>query len=696
MKRFGSTKLKGAAARGVLILLVLSAVLLIAVHPAQAQTETVLYNFTGGSDGGHPTSHLTADGKGNLYGTTNAGGLGYGTVFELSPNGGGGWIETVLHSFTNGADGGEPYFSYVIFDSAGNLYGTASSGGAKGYGVVWELSPVDTGWTETVLYSFANGGDGANPVNGLIADKVGNLYGTNCLSPGTGFFELSSSRGGWTEQTIYAADVDCIEFVPGLTMDTAGSIFSTTPSTVFELSPNGTGGWNQTVIHTFTGAPKDGYQPEGTLVFDESGDLYGTTYQGGARDSGTVYKLTPVTKGKKKGTWTEKILHSFAGAPRDGSYPSAGIVFDASGNIYGTTEAGGKFGDAGTVFELAPAVNGGHKEKLLWNFNGTDGVQPYDSLILDSAGNLYGTASLGGSSANGVAFEVTPTSCGSPTTIGSYTSCGAAFNVNASTGTTVTANYSPTAGNGIEIFATFCSEFSPLCGSFNTSVVASIGDNINPTESCFTMSPHSPYYMSNSSVPDYITGYAWYCPSIPSGVTSFTLSTSGTGSANTTFLTLGVVEWKAGSVASTGYFENVDNSATSNNVPSLSSSVPTSGSTTKTNDIITGLTTLCGGTLDIVPGSGFTGLIVNPSSNPGVLIEAEGVTATGTQAVTATWSGGTIVGNCQLGQTGGLDTWYGFVVPLVGASQSGATIGLPSVSGERDHWVSWSFQHSCP
>jgi uncharacterized repeat protein (TIGR03803 family) len=177
--RLGSTT--GIAIRGALILAIFSA-LLFAPRPAQGQTDTVLYSFPGGSDGANPRSRLTFDSSGHLYGTTFQGGAyGYGTVFELSPNGSGGWNETVLYSFCseggkNCTDGEYPY-SYVLFDSAGNLYGTASEGGANGSGVVFELSPVGKSWTETVLHSFSSG-DGSDPSSGLIMDKAGHLYGT--------------------------------------------------------------------------------------------------------------------------------------------------------------------------------------------------------------------------------------------------------------------------------------------------------------------------------------------------------------------------------------------------------------------------------------------------------------------------------------------------------------------------------------
>jgi uncharacterized repeat protein (TIGR03803 family) len=424
--RFGATKLAAGAPhirafcecaglcaiRSILILAVLSALLLIAALPAQAKVkETMLYDFCSIQgdnscyDGTWPAAGLTSDGAGNFYGMTEEGGaFGYGEVFELSPNGSGGWNETVLYSFTGGADGGFTYYSDVIFDSVGNLYGTTTTGGANGLGVVFELSPVGASWTETVLYSFAGGADGAYPFVGVRMDPAGNLYGTTF---GSNFgtptvFELSPSGGGWTKQVIYSV---ATSQYAALKMDAAGNIFGVGYSTAFELSPNGNGGWNPTVIHTFTGSPKDGSDPNGTPVLDQAGNLYGTTSEGGTDDEGTVYKLSPGRKGK----WTERILHSFKGETKDGGYPFGGIVFDAAGNMYGTTSEGGNYGNQGTVFKLvAPVGRGSYREKVLWNFTQTDGGYPYCSLILDSAGNLYGTTYYGGATGSGVVFEVTP------------------------------------------------------------------------------------------------------------------------------------------------------------------------------------------------------------------------------------------------------------------------------------------------
>ncbi|MFY9644556.1 MAG: choice-of-anchor tandem repeat GloVer-containing protein [Terriglobales bacterium] len=408
--KFVSTKLAAAILGGFLTLVILALLLLISAQPAQGQTEIVLYNFTGGADGMYPTSNLVADGSGNFYGTTVVGGscpgwngYGCGVVFEISPNGNGTWKETVLHTFAAPPDGANPFCAPLIFDSGGNLYGTTEFGGDYNAGSVFELSPVGESWKVSILHSFGYGGNGDHPSTGLVMDLAGNLYGTNSEyeSPGS-VFEVSPSNGDWTYQVLYVAATS-----QGVTMDAAGNLYGTTPTTVFELSRNDNGGWNATVIHTFTGAPKDGMSSYTAPVFDKAGNLYGTSSSGGAYNDGIVYKLIPITTGKKKGQWKEQVLHSFKGG-HDGADPIAGVVLDASGNIYGTTGSGGKYND-GTVFELSPqAGKDWYKEKVLWAFNGTDGNYPEAGLILDNAGNLYGTASNGGTYGTGVVFEVIP------------------------------------------------------------------------------------------------------------------------------------------------------------------------------------------------------------------------------------------------------------------------------------------------
>lgn len=420
---FGSIKLTAAAIRGALTLAVLCG-LLIAPRPAQAQSYDVLYDFcaTGTGNclqtGAYPQGRLTPDGQGNFYGVTMGGGqYDSGTVFELSPeppagcpsgsNSGNGWCETPIYSFGPGPGGINPYLSYVISDSAGNLYGTAADGGEYFGGVVYELSLGGSGWTETVLYNFAGTPDGEYPYSGLVMDSSRNLYGIthNGGKNSNGcVFELSPSGGGWSEQKIY--DIPAGDsIVAGLAIDAFGNLFGNTFFTVFELSPDG-GTWNPSVLHTF-GIGKDGIEAEGVPVLDGSGNIYGTTFGGGAHKGGTVYEVSP--KPNKK--WKEKVLYSFKDNSKDGGAAMAGVVLDANGNIYGTTTGGGKYTD-GTVFELAvPVGKGSYKETTVWNFDGTTGDEPLGSLILDG-GNLYGTAEKGGSGAgsggDGVVFEMTP------------------------------------------------------------------------------------------------------------------------------------------------------------------------------------------------------------------------------------------------------------------------------------------------
>jgi len=327
--------------------------------PAVAQ-ETVLFSFNS-TDGLNPVAGLIFDGAGNLYGTTLYGGANnYGAVFELTPSTGGRWKETVLHSFNlNGTDGYRPYGG-LIFDGSGNLYGTTFYGGANGEGTAYELTPMAGGrWKEKVLHSFAaNGTDGYNPTASLIFDGVGNLYGTT-------FYGGANSSG-----------------------------------TVFELKRAAGGSWKEKVLHNFTGA--DGDFPFASLIFDGSGNLYGTTIEGGDSGDGTVFELAPSTGG----SWTETVLQNFSGA--DGDLPYAGLIFDGSGNLYGATLNGGTYGN-GTVFELTSSAGGIWTETVLHSFVGiSDGSYPYGTLIFDTFGNLHGTTYYGGAHSDGTVFELTP------------------------------------------------------------------------------------------------------------------------------------------------------------------------------------------------------------------------------------------------------------------------------------------------
>jgi uncharacterized repeat protein (TIGR03803 family) len=362
---------------------------------AQAKFKT-LYKFKGGKGGEFPTG-IVFDRAGDLYGTTGSGGSvlctgGCGLVFKLTPNADGSWTQSTLYSFCSirrdriCLDGNTPSAA-LIFDQAGNLYGTTILGGALhcGCGVVFELTPNSNGtWKETVLYGFKGHNDGGLPEAGLTFDQTGNLYGT--------------------------------------------TLGSRQPGDVFELIPNADGTWAEKTLHDFTRG-NDGGEPQADVILDQTGNLYGTTLEGGDSNGcqgfpgcGVVFKLTP----NADGTWKEKVLHAFTGG--DGAFPSAALVFDQLGDLYGTASEGGNLNQCvgmgcGTVFQLMPNPDGSWKEKVLHRFTGgLDGGNPFAGLIEDQAGNLYGTTVWGGDlgycivsgepGGCGVAFKLAPNSNG--------------------------------------------------------------------------------------------------------------------------------------------------------------------------------------------------------------------------------------------------------------------------------------------
>jgi uncharacterized repeat protein (TIGR03803 family) len=380
---------------------------LIAAPQTQAQTFSVIYNFSGG-DGGYPLAGLVMDSTGNLYGTTSVGGSGawVGEVFKVTPSG----QETVLYAFGGGTDGSTPEASLLI-DSAGNLYGTTYAGGAYGLGTVFKVTQSGQ---ETVLYSFRGGSDGANPQASLMRDRKGNVYGTTSAggANGTGtVFELSR-KGKESVLYSFAGGTDGATPVGGVTMDKKGNLYGTTSAggaytygTVFELTPvvssrsSARYAWQESILHNFT-HQDDGDVPYAGLVFDHAGNLYGAATGGGVNSGGTVFELTP-----SAGSWNFTVLYALTGWDISGSFQN--LLLDSSGNIYATTHCDG-VNAAGTVYELTNSGGTWNYAPLYVFTGGTDGLFSYSNLVVDGQGNLYGTTKWGGASGNGVVFEVTP------------------------------------------------------------------------------------------------------------------------------------------------------------------------------------------------------------------------------------------------------------------------------------------------
>ncbi len=386
---------------------------------SQTQTYTVIHYFFGGGNGETPLAGLTMDPAGNLYGTTA--GL-FGTVFELRDVHSS-WIFNVLTAMPAGGQDGNLPDSRVVRGPDGVLYSTTYQGGGScNCGVVFKLQPSPTAppsalasWTETVIHTFARP-DGAFPgYADLVFDRQGNIYGTTTEGgefDGGVVFKLTPSNGAWTESVIYsftgAADGGTPE--AGVIFDSAGNLYGTTMGggqyqggTVFELTPSGSG-WTETVLHSFQSS--EGMAPLAGLIFDTSGNLYGTAYSGGIGGfGGSVFELSP-----SNGGWVLSVLHLFDFSASEGEEPVAGVTMDSAGNLYGTTPGGGAFA-SGTVYKLVHD-SGAWRYHTLHDFYSRTGDSPFSVVTFDSQGNLFGTADSGGhGSCNtgcGVVWEITP------------------------------------------------------------------------------------------------------------------------------------------------------------------------------------------------------------------------------------------------------------------------------------------------
>jgi uncharacterized repeat protein (TIGR03803 family) len=369
---------------------------------AQTYTENTIYSFPGGDAGTEPLfSGVVRDAEGNFYGTTYSGGpYNYGTVFKVDPAGN----ETVLHGFGQANDGRTPY-SGLLLDPTGHLFGTTYGGGIRdrkcrnGCGIVFEIFPNGD---EKILHGFGGvKGDGSLPIGNLIRDAAGNLYGTTQMGGAYGYGTVFKIDGAGTETVLYsfgAAVPDGDYPYAGVIEDSAGNFYGTTSGggandlgTVFKLDPSG----HETVLHSFAGG-SDGSDPMAGLVRDPSGNLYGTTFQGGyLYGVGTAFEVDA--------DGNETVLEAFGGN-NSGSYPESTLVRDSQGNLYGSTIQGGLVGP-GVVFEISSQG----AFSVLYSFAGEpDGAGPDGPLMIDSAGTLYGTTSSGGTTNNGTVYQLTP------------------------------------------------------------------------------------------------------------------------------------------------------------------------------------------------------------------------------------------------------------------------------------------------
>ena len=396
------------------------------VPTAQARGLSTIHQFTG-ADGAVPISGVVMDRGGNLYGTTTqGGGSGFGEVFKLTRTQRG-WVLMPLYSFASGSNGSQPYAG-VVFGPDGDLYGTTYTGGSSqcnngyGCGTIFKLAPPPTTctntlcpWTETVLYRFTAGNDGQFPTSGVSFDRAGNIYGTTSAGGGPGcggggcgtVYQLTHSGGGWAETVLYrfTGGIDGEVPTSGVILDQAGNLYGVTDfggsgkyhnGVAYELMPSGSG-WTETVLHSFDGFDGGPESPTGNLIFDGSGNLYGTTPDGGSGGGGTVFMLS-----QSQGSWTETTIWNFSGVYGDG--PRSGVTMDPAGNLYGTTF---NDGGAGSIFKLTPTGSGGWSETDLYDFTDfLDGGHPA-GVILDATGHIYGTTNDCGQYCQGTVWEFT-------------------------------------------------------------------------------------------------------------------------------------------------------------------------------------------------------------------------------------------------------------------------------------------------
>lgn len=394
--------------------LTLTLLLMVPLRPLHAQSLQILHSFSG-PDGALPIGSLTLDRSGNIYGTTSRGGnADVGTVFKLKQSNGN-WLLTPLHVFQAGSDGAFP-LAGITLAANGIAYGSTQGGGQAG--IAFSLRPgasrplsVLQPWNETIINSFMGNNGEEPPYGNLLLDQAGNLYGTAISGGQYGagvVYKLSPLGGGWTENVLYGfggVSGDGTTPYSGLIMDAAGNLYGTTDQgganevgTVYELTPSGSG-WTEQVLYSFTQAT-DGAFPVGGVIFDSAGNLYGTTSSYGPNGGGTVFELMA-----SNGGWTFSTIYSFSGGADEGPY--GGVTMDGSGKLYGTTLLEGANG-VGSIFKLTPSQGGWSYSDLYDFMDLDDGINPYGTLVFNSSGGLYGTAYQGDAHGDGTVFQLTP------------------------------------------------------------------------------------------------------------------------------------------------------------------------------------------------------------------------------------------------------------------------------------------------
>jgi uncharacterized repeat protein (TIGR03803 family) len=403
-----------------------AAQLVLSIGLAHAASETVIHNFEQFPDGEAPQAGLIQDKNGNLYGTTTDGGAYYfGDVYELSPNGSGGFTFNVLYSFEGSYDGVYPS-APLTMDAQGNLYGTAIFGGEFSRGTVFELSPSGNGtWTLSHYFDFKGDRDGGGPATAVTLDKTGHIFGTTSLYGAGGggtVFEITPSPAGWAQKVIHEFKKVRDGAAPhgGLLMDASGDLYGTAPEggrpnkhsgisgggVVYRLHFDGTR-WQESILHDFN-HPAEGSTPAGDLTMDSAGNLYGTTT---LSTYGTVFELSPPANGARDSAgWQLQTLYKFVGG-KSGGNPNGGVSFDSSGALYGIATSGGDSqacqNGCGLVYKLSNKA-GTWSQTVLHRFNVHDGETPLGDVLIGADGALYGTTYAGGSRGCGVVYSVVP------------------------------------------------------------------------------------------------------------------------------------------------------------------------------------------------------------------------------------------------------------------------------------------------